>query len=404
MSAQGLNRRSRVTLSRASYWLSLSILLSISAFCPPAALASGPDETGTFRWIHENSDPQLWQTIQTAFTDVLAPDSSKQGQDELDAFHYKYLQKVGLVNHSALVIVGHRPGKEITKENEWDEYHTAFNFDLETQKKSTIEHAEWMWKWKFIRLAKFGPSSVPDVTFNYYTCTECEPEIMFASLYYDAPKSAWQIRPWGDGKDLWWTGNDGLVVDMDVDNGGDTFSYDCVYGIVDLHGDGFQNVVIRCKEITLNETGRAKIEDSTVLYSLSDGQFRPRRVTDPSESLGLTAKVCKPTIQSWLCRLPGYMTATSDQNYALDQMFPKARAACREFKYFRSIKKTMSMEDVVRQAGVPDELGGSGIAIFIYHLDDGSLVAIGAIGPTGPLLYASHIAPTGKVSELFPAE
>jgi hypothetical protein len=52
----------------------------------------------------------------------------------------------------------------------------------------------------------------------------------------------------------------------------------------------------------------------------------------------------------------------------------------------------------------PDELGGSGINIFIYHLDDGSLVAIGATGVTGPLLYANHMATTGRASAPFPAE
>ena len=44
------------------------------------------------------------------------------------------------------------------------------------------------------------------------------------------------------------------------------------------------------------------------------------------------------------------------------------------------------------------ELGGSGINIFIYHLDDGSIVSIGA-ADTGPLLYANHIASSGKSSD-----
>lgn len=361
-------------------------------------------EVNAFRWAHSTSDLQLWEQILTSFNDELAPDEAPRGQSGLDGYRYKYLQKVGVLNHSALVIVGHRPAKEVTKENEWDEYYSAFNLDLATLKKSAIEHAEVMWKWKFIKLAMFGPSDVPDVTFTYLTCTECEPYVMFASFYFDTAMSGWQIRSWGDGKALWWTTSEGLVVDMDVNNGGDTFSYDCVYGILDLHGNGFQNVVMRCKEITLNEAGRAKIQDATVLYGLSGGQFKPQRITDSSEALGLTAKVCKPTIKSWLCRLPGYMTETSGQNEALDSMFPKAPAASRDFGHFHSIKRSMSMTDVVRQCGVPDELGGSGINIFIYHLDDGSIVAIGATSTTGPLLYANRITSSGKSSPLFPAE
>jgi hypothetical protein len=105
-----------------------------------------------------------------------------------------------------------------------------------------------------------------------------------------------------------------------------------------------------------------------------------------------------------LCKLPAYITATSGQSAALDVMFPKAPKTVRDLAHFRALKRTMSMSEVVRQCGEPDELGGSGINIFIYHLDDGSLVAIGSAGTTGPLLYANHIATTGKASALFPSE
>ncbi len=381
--------------------LGIFLLLSLPAKAQSTIPASSLGASDTFRWIHETSDPQLWQQIQVAFADELAPDSPKQGQDSLDVYRYKYFQKVGVLNHSALVIIGRRPAKEVTKEKKWDEYFSAYNFDFATQKKSPIEHAEVMWIWKFIKLAKFGPSPVPDVTFTYYTCTECEPEIVFASLYYDPAKSAWQIRSWGDGNDPWWTAKEGLVVDMDLAASDGTLSFDCIYGILDLHGDGFQNVVMRCKEITLAEKGRAKVDDSTVVFGVSDGRFKPRRVTDSSEYLGLTLKICKPTMHSWLCRLPGYLTATSGQNNALDLEFPNAPPAARDLAHFLSIKQSMSMNDVVRQCGIPDELGGSGIAIYIYHLDDGSLVALGSAGPTGPLFYANRITASGKSLDLF---
>jgi len=344
------------------------------------------------------------QTCALAVDGELAPDEAKQGQDKLDVYRYKYLQKVGILNHSVLVIIGRRPAKEITKENAWDEYYSAFNFDLATKQKSTIEHADVMWKWKFQKLAKFGPSPVPDVTFTYLTCTECEPDVMFASLYYEETKSTWQVRSWGDGKDLWWTVNDGLVVDFDNVGSGDTISFDCVYGILDLKGTGFDDVVMRCKEVSYNDAGRAKIDDSTVIYSSSGGQFKRRRVTDESEAVELTAKICRPNSASMLCKLPAYITATSGQSAALDVMFPKAPKTVRDLAHFRALKRTMSMSEVVRQCGEPDEIGGSGLIIFIYHLDDGSLVTIGAASATGPLFYANHIATTGKASALFPAE
>lgn len=398
-----MNVRNFVNPRLTSSWAGLLILLFIPTSSKAIARESSPDETGTFRWIHPNSDSQVWKQIQSAFSDELAPDVAKERQSELDAYKYKYLQKVGLLGHSALVIIGHRAAKELSKENAWDEYHSAFNFDLMTNKKSPIEHAQWMWGWKFHNLAKFGPSPVPDVTFTYLTRTECEPEVVLASLYYDSAKLAWHIRSWGDGKDIWWTASDGLVVDMDV-SASDTLSFDCIYRIFDLERTGFEDVAIRCKEAVWKDAEKLTINDSTVVYSLSNGEFKRRQITDISDAVAMTAKICRPNSPSLLCKLPAYITATSGQSAALDQMFPNAPKTVRNLAHFRALKRAMSMSDVVRRCGVPDELGGSGINIFIYHLDDGSLVAIGATDSTGPLLYANHIAPTGKVSALFPTE
>jgi hypothetical protein len=403
MLTSGMSGWKRADPGRISSWIGLLILLFIPATCQPTAPESAPDTTSTFRWIHPSSDPKLWEQVLTSFNDELAPDEAKQRQSELDVYRYKYLQKVGILNQSALVIVGHRPAKEVSKENAWDEYYSAFNFDLATRQKSTIDHAESMWKWKFLKLAKFGPSSVPDVTFTYLTCTECEPDLMLASLHYNETKSVWEVRPWGDGKDIWWTASDGLVVDMDL-SASDTLSFDCIYGILDLERTGFEDVVIRCKEAVWVNADKLRIDDSTVRYSLSNGQFTRRRIADVSEAVGLTAKICRPNSSSLLCKLPAYITSTSGQSAALDQMFPDAPKTARDLAHFRSLKRTMSMSEVVRRCGKPDELGGSGIAIFIYHLDDGSLIAIGATGITGPLLYANRIATTGKASELFPTE
>jgi hypothetical protein len=219
---------------------------------------------------------------------------------------------------------GRRPAKETASENAWDEYYSAFNFDLDTKQKSSIV--------------------------------------------------------------------------------GDTVSFDCVYGVLDLKGTGFDDLVMRCKEVSYNDSGRAKINDSTVIYSSSSGQFKRRQVTDEFEAVELTAKICRANSAGLLCKLPAYITATSGQNAALDAMFPKAPKTVRDLAHFRALKRTMSMSEVVRQCGEPDELGGSGINIFIYHLDDGSLVAIGSADTTGPLLYANHIATTGKSSALFPSE
>ena len=48
------------------------------------------------------------------------------------------------------------------------------------------------------------------------------------------------------------------------------------------------------------------------------------------------------------------------------------------------------MTDVVRKCGIPDEQQGSGIYIFLYDMNDGSLVAIGT-ADLNRLMYVNHI-------------
>jgi hypothetical protein len=393
----------RTNLVRTSCELGF-LILTLAVLSSAKPVDNSADRANSFRWIHPGSDPQLWQQIQSAFRGELLPDEPKEGQGELDVYRYKYLLKVGVIDHSALVILGHRPTKEVSKGQEWDEYYSAFNFDLTTRRKSIIEHAERMWKWKFRTLATFGPFRVPDVTFTYLSCTECEPELVFASLQYDPTRSAWHVRSWGDETDIWWAATDGLVVSEDVNNGGDTMSFDCVYGVLSPKTTGFQDLAIRCKEVTYRDTGRAKINDFTLYYGLSGGKFERRLITDFSEAAAMNARICRPGSQSLLCKLPWYLTATSGQNAALDEMFPNAPKTSRDLANFLTLKRTMSMMDVVRRCGSPDEVGGSGIAIFVYHLNDGSLVAVGATGATEQLLYASHIETSGKASALIPAK
>ena len=173
------------------------MILTLAASSSARKIENIAEPSNTFRWAHSGSDPRLWQQIRSAFRYELAPDEAKAGRDQLDVYRYKYLDRVGVLGYSALIILGRRPAKEINTENTWDEYASAFNFDLRTQQKSKIEHAELMWKWKFQRLATFGPSRVPDVAFTYLSCTECEAALVFASLYYDPMKSAWRARSWG---------------------------------------------------------------------------------------------------------------------------------------------------------------------------------------------------------------
>lgn len=286
---------------RAVARLTLLVVLSLAALLNAADQAGGGDVAGSFRWIHPSSDPGLLKQVRAAFQHELAPDGAKPEADWRDVYQYNFLQKVGVVGHSALVIIGHRPAKEVSKGDAWDTFSSAYNFDLTTGQKSLIESSGRLWQWKFRWLATFGPTAVPDVTFTYLTCTECEPSEIFSSLYYQGASSGWQVRTWEERKDLWWTGTDGVAVDADLIEGEGPISFDCVYGLVPTAG-GPQGLAIRCKEVSEDESGKRKVNDATLLYGLKNGTLRPHKITDPSAIRELTRRLCGPNSQSMLCK------------------------------------------------------------------------------------------------------
>ena len=85
------------------------------------------------------------------------------------------------------------------------------------------------------------------------------------------------------------------------------------------------------------------------------------------------------------------------------EMFPNAPKKTDSSECFRSLTPRMSIYMVVEKCGRPDEEVGSGIAIFVYHLRDGSTVAIG----TPDLNRIDHVTYTdasGKRASLLSAK
>jgi hypothetical protein len=85
----------------------------------------------------------------------------------------------------------------------------------------------------------------------------------------------------------------------------------------------------------------------------------------------------------------------------LQIMFPDAPKTARDIEAFRSLRRAMTMMDVVRKCGLPDEDQGSGLHVFVYRLRDGSAVYIGT-GDLKSLLYAKHVDKSGKATPLIP--
>jgi len=88
--------------------------------------------------------------------------------------------------------------------------------------------------------------------------------------------------------------------------------------------------------------------------------------------------------------LPRYMT---DIPQAIPEqiVLPDAPKTARNVQCFRAFSESSTVVDVVMKCGIPDEHQGSGIYIFLYDMDDGSLVVVGT-GDLKRLLYMNHIA------------
>jgi len=165
--------------------------------------------------------------------------------------------RVGILNNSALVIIGHQPAKQVHVKNPWDEYYSPSIRHVDGQ-KSKIEHAERMWKWKFLKLARFGPSSVPDVTFTYLAALNVSQKVLASCV------SRRQVRLGSTALGR----RKGYLVDgkrrggrsIDVYGGADTVSFDCVYGILNLNGVHFRRSRFAARKFGILKKGERKFQ------------------------------------------------------------------------------------------------------------------------------------------------
>jgi hypothetical protein len=91
---------------------------------------------------------------------------------------------------------------------------------------------------------------------------------------------------------------------------------------------------------------------------------------------------------------------SSSRFFPRELVLPDAPKTARDIEAFRSLRGAMTMADVVRKCGLPDDDVGSGIHIFIYRLRDGSTVNIGTANLKS-LIYVRHVDKSGKATSLL---
>jgi len=120
------------------------------------------------------------------------------------------------------------------------------------------------------------------------------------------------------------------------------------------------------------------------------------KITDkPSES---SAAKSLPTTKPATEKPPSQPPTTPRS--IVKEMFPNPPERTQSVECFRSFTPEMSIYMVVQMCGRPDEEVGSGIYIFVYHLRDGSTVAVGT-AYLNRIDYVIYTDKSGKSSPLL---
>lgn len=245
------------------------------------------------KWVTEKENPPLWSAIRTDFHDELLPDDPVKVAPVL-AYSYKYIHRVALYGHSALVLVGHLE----TEDTKYPGYYSAFNYDVESRAREPIKGVEVIPLFKFVRFVKVsaGPGP-PDIFFTWFTCTECEASQILSAFHYDLGKNRWLLRKWESEKDIWWTGEAGPVIWADV-SASDTISFDCLQGF--LRANRELAFGIRCREVAQTEEGKRKITDVTAKYRFT-GEVSKLLVMKEENKREELLDLCQSSPKNKLC-------------------------------------------------------------------------------------------------------
>jgi PBP1b-binding outer membrane lipoprotein LpoB len=92
--------------------------------------------------------------------------------------------------------------------------------------------------------------------------------------------------------------------------------------------------------------------------------------------------------------------AANTPSSIVKELFPNATKTVRHIGCFRSFARGISMYAVVDKCGRPDQEMGSGIGIFIYHLEDKSTVTI-RYTDINHIQDIEHVDKSGKTTSLL---
>jgi hypothetical protein len=269
------------------------IVLLLTCGCQrsrPSPLVNQTVNADQFRWLDRTRDSQVWSRVLVALHQELEPDDPRKIPPHYAATQYKYIYKIGVFRTAALAIIGYRE----TNDSPGYDWFNAYSYDLRDGSKravvteppkppSVYPQSDVLWLFDVVKLAHFDGSPAPDVVFTYDSCAECEAEHFMASFEYELGKG-WTARRWDKAHRLY------LESDPEPDDS--VVSADYLFKIKDWNGDGFDDLVVRRREVSQVAKRSQKIDDSTTMYKADNETLVGHAITDPEEREAINAELC----------------------------------------------------------------------------------------------------------------
>lgn len=267
-----------------------------SAVKKAAALTQQASASCDVEWLDANKHAAIWAEVASAFHQELLPD---QGANESnpDAYAVKKITHIARCGDSLFVAIEQTTGRK--EDEEWNRLFELYNFNLSTKQKAGIT-AKWaFWLWKFRQLARFDDKGSPDIVFECYSCTECEPAVILNSLQFDASKQEWGLRQWANGEQ-------GITIgDAAVDVDGTVEDFQMLSGIADFDGSGHDEVAVWTHYRNVDEKDPNKVLPAVTeisIFSYEGSRPVQKDIKDPSGIDRIKKELCEMNPQEDTCK------------------------------------------------------------------------------------------------------
>jgi hypothetical protein len=248
-----------------------------------------------FEWIDAGNKPAVWNQVSSSFRQELLPEQEST-ETSPNVYQVKKITKMARCGDAVFVALEMVSAKK--EDEDWNRITSLYNFRLSTKDKTEIT-AKWtFWVAKFKPAARFddGP---PDIIFESYSCTECEPVVILNSVRLDPTEGKWRLRKWSNA-------DEGIVIaDTEVNVDGSVQEYQTLSGIADFDGWGHDEVALWTHYRDTDEKNPTKLLPAVTklsVFSYKDGVPSEVEIKDPAEISKIRTRLCRLNLKSAACK------------------------------------------------------------------------------------------------------